>query len=166
MSIICHDVNTDNNNNNNNYAPSQHVFSGGVAPRRNAEVIQSMDMPSMEIMQLQLQLQSEIDQYLAIIEARKQELLKSHFEAKKAQFEQELVCQEIGPLPFDTVETSSNKKRRFNRRNSMVKQRDNNSVVPLCAVSTDSQLRGSTSSAGEELEIDDAEILSFWSTAA
>ena len=169
VSIICHDVNTDNNNNNNNnnYAPSQHVFSGDVAPRRNAEVIQSMDMPSMEIMQLQLQLQSEIDQYLAIIEARKQELLKSHFEAKKAQFEQELVCQEIGPLPFDTIETSSNKKRRFNRRNSMVKQRDNNSVVePLRAVSTDSQLRGSTSSAGEELEIDDAEILSFWSTAA
>jgi hypothetical protein len=157
VSIICHDVNTDNNN---NYAPSQHVFSGGME-----EVIHSMDMPSMEIMQLQLQLQSEIDQYLAIIEARKQELLKSHFEAKKTQFEQELVCQEICPLPFDTVETSSNKKRRFNRCNSMVKQREN-SVVPLRAVSTDSQLRGSTSSAGEELEIDDAEILSFWSTAA
>lgn len=158
VSIICHDVNS-----GNNYASTQHVFSGGMAPRRNAEVIHSMDMPSMEIMQLQLQLQSEIDQYLAIIEARKQELLKSHFEAKKTQFEQELVCQEVCP---HTVETSSmqHKKRRFNRRNSMVKQRD--SVEPLRAVSTDSQLRGSTNSAGEELEIDDADILSFWSTAA
>lgn len=161
VSIIRHNV-----NNYNNCAPTQHVFSGGMAPRKNAEVIYSMDMPSMEIMQLQLQLQSEINQYLAIIEARKQELLKSHFEAKKTQFEQELVCQGVCPLPCDTVETSSvlHKKRKFNRRNSMVKQRD--SVVPLRAISIDSQLRGSTSSADEELEIYDAEILSFWSTAA
>ena len=135
-----------------------------MAPRRNAEVMPSMDMPSMEIMQFQLQLQSEIDQYLAIIEARKQELLKSHFEAKKTQFEQELVCQEeVAPLPFEDDVRSMNKKRRLYRRNSIVKKRE--SIVPLRAVSNDSQLRGSTSSV-EELEIDDAEILSFWSTAA
>lgn len=158
VSIICHDVNTDNN-----CDPSQHVFGGGMAPRRNAEVMPSMDMPSMEIMQFQLQLQSEIDQYLAIIEARKQELLKSHFEAKKTQFEQDLICQEVAPLPIEDDVRSMNKKRRFNRRNSMVKKRE--SIVPLRAVSNDSQLRGSTSSF-EELEIDDAEILSFWSTAA
>jgi hypothetical protein len=159
VSIICHDVNTDNN-----CDPSQHFFGGGMAPRRNAEVMPSMDMPSMEIMQFQLQLQSEIDQYLAIIEARKQELLKSHFEAKKTQFEQELVCQEeVAPLPFEDDVRSMNKKRRLYRRNSIVKKRE--SIVPLRAVSNDSQLRGSTSSV-EELEIDDAEILSFWSTAA
>ena len=158
VSIICHDVNTDNN-----CDPSQHFFGGGMAPRRNAEVMPSMDMPSMEIMQFQLQLQSEIDQYLAIIEARKQELLKSHFEAKKTQFEQDLICQEVAPLPIEVDVRSMNKKRRLNRRNSMVKKRE--SIVPLRAVSNDSQLRGSTSSF-EELEIDDAEILSFWSTAA
>ena len=119
---------------------------------------------SLELMQLQIQLQSEIDHFLSCIEKRKQELISSHFAAKKSQLE---MSNEV-PLPFQFVEPVQKKMKTFHRQDSTISDLLYANSLEMSfpqprAVSASSST-AILPSCSDELEIADDEIMKFWKT--
>ncbi|KAL3826546.1 hypothetical protein ACHAXA_003610 [Cyclostephanos tholiformis] len=114
---------------------------------------------SLELMQLQIQLQSEIDHFLSCIEKRKQELLSSHFAAKKSQLK---ISNQV-PLPYQFEKPVQKKMKTFHRQDSSMSELSYaNSLEMSRTVSADST--ASLSTCTDELEIGDDEIINFWKT--
>ena len=118
---------------------------------------------SLELMQIKIQLQTEIDHFLSCIEKRKEELLTSHFAAKKSQLE---MFQPV-PLPFQFEKPAQKKAKVFHRQefqqNTEIPIHSNKSAMypRILSASPSSCL---SPSLGDELEIGDDEIMSFWKT--
>ena len=125
---------------------------------------------SLELMQLKIQLQTEIDHFLSCIEKRKQELLTSHFAAKKSQ----LAMSHPAPLPFQFEKPAQKKAKTFHREESASPMTllEQNMQMPvhfnkpamyqrIISTSPSSCL---SPSLGDELEIGDDEIMSLWKT--
>jgi len=129
--------------NSNNFAlqmQPQQPLSGAMP------LCPDMVASSLELMQLKIQLQSEIDHFLSCIEKRKQELLTSHFAAKKSQLE----MSHHVPLPFQFEKPAQKKAKEFHRQDF-----NKISASPSSCLSP---------SLGDELEIGDDEIMSLWKT--
>jgi hypothetical protein len=109
---------------------------------------------SLELMQLKIQLQSEIDHFLSCIEKRKQELLTSHFAAKKSQLE----MSHHVPLPFQF------EKPEFHRQESAETPIHFNKPAMYPRIISASPSSCLSPSLGDELEIGDDEIMSLWKT--
>jgi hypothetical protein len=121
-------------------------LSGGMAS------CTDMVASSLELMQLQIQLQTEIDHFLACIEKRKQELLSSHFAAKKTQLK---MSQQV-PISFESEEPLQKKRKSFHREDSFSER---NTEAHIVSARHSSCLSPSSS---DELEIGDDEIMNLW----
>ena len=118
---------------------------------------------SLELMQLQIQLQSEINNFLSAIERRKQELVSSHFAVKRSQLE---MSNEI-PLPFQFEKPVQKRMKSFHGQDSSESDLSYANSLgmsfphPRAVSASDSACLPSLP---DELEIADDEIMNFWKT--
>jgi len=126
--------------------PEQPLCGGVMSP------CPDMVASSLELMQLQIQLQTEIDHFLACIEKRKQELLSSHFAAKKTQ----LIMSQQVPRSFESEEPLQKKRKSFLCEGSVSEQ---NTEAHIVSARHSACLSPSSS---DELEIGDDEIMNLW----
>jgi hypothetical protein len=123
---------------------------------------------SLELMQLQIQLQTEIDHFLSCIEKRKQELFTSHFAAKKSQLD---ISNPV-PLPFQFEKPVQKKVKKYHPHEPVSEMTllEQNTEMPIHFIKPATYPRTISASLSsclsptpaDELEIGDDEIMSFW----